>query len=209
MLLSIAIISYILSLVLALVFVFTAKKLNRGWFKMVGGIHIVLAVFFLFTLFGYSAEARPPFAFLLFFCSGIIMGGLAFGMNKALPFKVYFGLFDVSVLIFLLSPSTVLNFLVTASFGGKEKPIAVYGSYFLEEQNTMSKDVEKVQYKLIRKAGMFHQTITRNIEKHSKQETKKEQKEEKNKAKQKHKNSGRKTFVSDEVDSTDVNINLN
>src|SRR5436190_4719303 len=129
MLLSIAIISYILSLVLALVFVFTAKNLNPGWFRMLGGIHIVLAVFFLFTVFAYPAETRPAFAFLLFFCSGIVMGGLAFGMNKAVPFRIYFGLFDASVLLFLISPSTLLNFLITNSFGGNEKPIAVYGSY--------------------------------------------------------------------------------
>src|SRR5437764_8665620 len=164
MLLTIAIISYILSLVVGLLLAFAAKKLNPGWFRMLAGIHIVLGVFFLFTLFAYGNEERPRLAFLFFFCSGIIMGGLAFGMNKAIPFKIYFGLFGASVFLFLLSPSTLLNFLITAGLNGSEKPISLYGNYFLERQNTYDKDSSiNIQYKLIRKTGMFHQTITRNL----------------------------------------------
>src|SRR3954470_24990645 len=114
MLLTIAIISYILSLVIGLLLAFTARKLNPGWFRMLAGIHLVLGFLFLFTLFAYDNAERPRLAFLFFFCSGIIMAGLAFGMNKAIPFKIYFGLFGASIFVFLLSPSTMLNFLITA-----------------------------------------------------------------------------------------------
>jgi hypothetical protein len=210
MLLSIAIISYILSLVIALLFVFTAKKLHPGWFRMLAGIHLVLLVFFLFTFFAYDNESRPRLAFLFFFCSGIIIGGLAFGMNKAIPFKIYFGLFDASVLLFLLSPSTLLNFLITAKLGQSDDLIRVKEKYFLEIQNTFSTGSENtIQYKLIRKTGMFHKTISRNINFNGKLDSVKVLDFQNEMAAEIRGYTSTKTFVTDEVDSTDVTINLN
>jgi hypothetical protein len=209
MLITVAIISYILSLVVALVLVLVSKRMNPGWFRMIAGIHIVLGVFFLFTLFAYKTETN--LSFLFFFCSGIVTSGIVFGMNKALPFKIYFGLFSASVFVFLLSPSTLLNFLVAPGFIiNKEKLIPVHGKYFLEVQNTLSLDNENtIQYKLIRKAGMFHQTISRNLNFNGSLDSIKVLTVEEGIAAEVRGYISRKTFVSDQVDSTDVSLNLN
>jgi hypothetical protein len=210
MLLSIAIISYILSFVVSLVFIFTGKRLHPGMFQMFIGIHIVFLAFFLFTVFTISKGTGASLAFLFFFCSGIVVAGLAFGMNKALPFKIYFGLFPASIVLFLLSPSTLLNFLVTGSFSSGEKLIPVQGKYYLEIQNSFDKnDSANLQYKLIRKTGMFHKTISRNISFNGKLDSVRVLNFQNEMATEIRGYIGKKTFVSDEVDSVDVTLNLN
>jgi len=209
MLITVAIISYILSLVIALVLVLVSKKINPGWFRMVGGIHIVLGVFFLFTLIAYKGDVN--LAFLFFFCSGIVTSGLAFGMNKAIPFRIYFGLFAASIAVFILSPSTVLNFLIAPNLArSNEKIFPVQGNYFLEMQSTYRTDsASSIQYKLIRKAGLFHQTVSRNINFNGKLDSIKVLSVEAGIAAEVRGYVSRKTFVSDETDSTDVTVNLN
>jgi hypothetical protein len=207
MLLLTAIIVYILSLVIALVLVVVSKRMNPGWFRMVAGIHIVLGVFFLFTQFTFKGEVN--LAFLFFFCSGVVTSGVAFGSKAALPLRIYFGLYSASIFVFILSPSTLLNFLIHPGFSAKEKMIAVRGNYFLEVQNAMSSDSASVQYKLIRKAGMFHRTIQRNINFNGKVDSVKVLSFEEGIAAEVRGYVSRKTFVSEEVDSTDVSMNLN
>jgi hypothetical protein len=210
MLLSLAIISYILSFIVSLVFIFTGKRLHPGMFRMFAGIHIVFLAFFLFTIFTISKGTGASLAFLLFFCSGIVVGGLAFGMNKPLPFKIYFGLFIASIILFLLSPSTLLNFLVTGTFSSGEQLIPVQGKYNLEVQNTFdTNDSANIQYKLIRKTGMFHKTISRNISFNGRLDSIRVLNFENGIATEIRGYTGRKTFVSNEVDSVDVTINLN
>jgi hypothetical protein len=209
MLLSIAVICYILSLVTALVLLLLSKRMNPGWFRMVGGIHIVLGVFFLFTHFTYKGEIH--LAFLFFFCSGIVASGITFGMNKALPFRIYFGVYSASILVFILSPSTMLNFLIAPGFTtGNEKMIPVSEKYFLEIQSTLNKDsINAIEYKLIRKTGMFHQTIMRNINFNGRLDSIKVLDYREGIAVELRGYTSRKTFVNDEIDSTDVSINLN
>jgi hypothetical protein len=207
MLLLTAIIVYILSLVIALVLVVVSKRINPGWFRMVVGIHIVLGVFFLFTLSVFKEEVN--LAFLFFFCSGIVTSGIAFGLKVAIPLRIYFGLYSASIFLFIISPSTLLNFLIHPAFStDKEKTIQVRGNYFLEAQNAMSAD-NAVQYKLIHKTGMFHRTIMRNINFNGRIDSIKVLSFEDGIAAEVRGYSNRKTFVTDEVDSADVNINLN
>ena len=100
MLLLVAIISYILSLVIALVLVIASKRMNPGWFRMAAGLHIVFGAFFLFTHFTYPGGIN--LSFLLFFCTGIITSGIAFGTRRALYFRIYFGFFSASIVVFLI-----------------------------------------------------------------------------------------------------------
>jgi hypothetical protein len=176
---------------------------------MIAGIHIVLGVFFLFTRIIYKEDVN--IAFLAFFCSGIIAGGIAFGIRAVMPLRIYFGLFCASILVFIVSPSTLLNFLLHPGFSGSgDKKIPVRNNYFFEVQNSLSVDsANTVQYKLVRKMGMFHRTISRNIDFNGKLDSIRVLNFEDGIAAEVRGYSSRKTFVSDEVDSVDVHINLN
>ena len=209
MLLYIAIISYILSLVVALILVFTSKKFHPASFRMMIGVHVVLGAFFLFSLLADKSGSHSHLSFLFFFCSGIITSGLAFGMNKSIAVKAWFGLFDVSLLLFLISPSLLLNFLLTASFISAEKMIPVQGNVYLEIQSTVAPGVENtIMYKLISKQGIFHRTLARDLNFGGKLDSIHVLKYDISNAEIKGYRS-RKTFVSDDLDSADVVIDLN
>jgi hypothetical protein len=164
MLLYVAIITYILSNIISLALVFTGKKLGAGWLRIFASLHIVFAVVFLFNLFTNKEETPRYVSFLVFFCSGIITGGLALGTKSSLPLKIYFGLFCLSVFVFIISPSSMLNFLLTANFNQHSDLIPVREKYFLEKQSaTFKPDSSGISYKLIEKKGMFHRTIARDL----------------------------------------------
>src|SRR2546426_5496959 len=116
MLLYIAIIAYISSVVVALLFFFAGKNLNPAWLRIVASVHFITAVLFVFNMVNNKIDNPHYFSFLAFICTGVISFGLAFGTRAALPFKIYFSPFALSLGLFLLSPSTLFNFLLTASF---------------------------------------------------------------------------------------------
>jgi len=165
MLLYAAIIGYILSNIIALALVFTGKKLNPGVFRLFAALHLVFGVFFIFNLVTDKQESPRYVSFLVFFCSGIITGGLALGTKTNMILKIYFGIFCLSIFVFILSPSLLLNFLLTASFNRHKDVMPLKENYFLERQTSaFSSDSSGIKYKLIEKNGMFHKTIARDLD---------------------------------------------
>jgi len=210
MLLYIAIISYILSNIISLALVFTGKKLSPGWFRMLASLHLILGVLFLFSLITNKEESPRYISFLVFFCSGIITGGLALGTNRSLPVKIYFGLYCLSVFVFIVSPSFLLNFLMTANMSRHTGMFLIRDNLFLEKQsNTFDADSSKTRYKLIEKNGMFHRTVTRDIDFNGKLDSIKVISFESKKTAMVRGYIGVKSFVEDKIDSADVSIDLN
>lgn len=210
MLLYAAIISYILSNIIALALLFTGKRLGTGWFRMLASLHLILGLVFLFSLFTNKEESPRYISFLIFFCSGIIAGGLALGTNTHIILKIYFGLYCISVFVFLFSPSGLLNFLMTANFAAHDELIPVYQNYFLEKQrSTFSSDTTGVQYKFIQKNGMFHKTISRDLSFHGKLDSIKVLSVEDGKSALVRGFTSSKSFVEDKIDSADMLIDLN
>ena len=210
MLLYAAIIGYILSNIIALALLFTGRKLGSGWFRMLASLHLIFAVVFLFNFFTNKEESPRYVSFLIFFCSGIITGGLALGTKRHLAFKIYFGIFCLSVFAFILSPSTVLNFLLTASVDRHKDMMLVKDDYYLERQSsTFSSDSSGIMYKLIEKKGMFHKTIARDLAFTGKLDSIRLISFEEKKSATIRGYSGSKSFVEDKTDSMDISIDLN
>ena len=210
MLLYVAIIGYILSNIISLALVFTGKKLGAGWFRILSSVHIIFGVLFLYNLITNKEEAPRYISFLLFFCSGIITGGLALGTPTHLLLKIYFGIFCLSVFVFIVSPSFLLNFLLTANVRQHSGLIPVGGNYFLEKQSsTFSTDSIPSEYKLIEKNGMFHKTIARNLNFNGTIDSIKVISIETKKLAIVRGYTSHKSFVEDKVDSIDVSIDLN
>ena len=209
MLLYAAIIGYILSNIIALALVFTGKKLNPAVFRMLVAVHLMLGVFFIFNLMTNKDESPQYVSFLIFFCSGIITGGLALGTDTNILLKIYFGLFCISIFVFILSPSLLLNFLMTASFNRHKDMIPLKENYFLERQaSAFSKSTTDVKYKLIEKDGMFHKTIARDLDFKGKLDSMKIISYEERKAFVVRGYSGSSSFVEDKIDSVDLTIEL-
>jgi hypothetical protein len=209
MLLYAAIIGYILSNIIGLALVFTGKKVNPGVFRLLASLHLLFGVFFIFNLITNKEESPHYVSFLIFFCSGIITGGLALGTKTNLVLKIYFGLFCLSIFIFILSPSLMLNFLLTASFSRHKDLIPVKENYFLERQaSAYSSDSSGIKYKLIEKSGMFHKTIARDLDFKGKLDSMKILLYEQQRYFLVRGYSGTKNFVEDRIDSVDLKIDL-
>ena len=209
MLLYIAIISYILSNIIALAFVFTGKKLNPGFFRLLAALHLVFGIFFIFNLINNKEESPRYVSFMVFFCSGIITGGLALGTKTNIILKIYFGLFCLSIFVFILSPSLLLNFLLTASFNRHRDMMPLKENYYLERQtSTFSSDSSGMKYKVIRKKGMFHETIARDLDFKGKLDSMKILSFGERKYFLIRGYTSNKSFVEDKIDSVDITVDL-
>lgn len=209
MLLFVSIVSFIFSNIIALALLFTGKKLNPGWFRMLASLHIIFGVMFLFNFLVNKEESPRYISFLVFFCSGIITGGLALGTPANLLLKMYFGIYCLSVFAFIISPSWLLNFLLTASPTKQHESIPVKANYFLEQQSSVfSSGNDEVKYKLIEKKGMFHKTITRDIFFNGKLDSIRVLSFEELDSAMVRGFTSRKSIVEDEIDSVDVTIDL-
>lgn len=210
MLLYVAIITYILSNIIALALVFTGKKLSPSWFRMLASLHLIFGLVFIFNLITNKEESPRYLSFLIFFCSGIITGGLALGRETPLPLKIYFGLYCLSVFAFILSPSSVLNFLLTANVNQHDELLSVRENYFLEKQSsTFRTDSSGTSYKLIEKKGMFHKTIARDLMFGGNLDSFKVISYDPGMAVLVRGYVGTKNFVEERIDSTDIRIDLN
>jgi hypothetical protein len=209
MLLYVAIITYILSNIISLALVFTGKKLNPGFFRLLASLHLVFGVFFIFNLITNKEETPRYVSFMIFFCSGIITGGLALGTKTNLILRIYFGIFCLSIFVFILSPSLLLNFLLTASFNRHKDMIPLRQNYFLERQTSaFSSDSTGMKYKVILKKGMFHETIARDIDFKGKLDSMKILSFEERKYFLIRGYTSNKSFVEDKIDSVDVTVEL-
>ena len=205
-----AIISFILSNLIALSLFFTGKKLHPAWFRVLATLHLMAGILFVFKVIT-NRDPEPEYpSFLAFICLGIIAGGLALGTRKHIVFKLYFGLYCLSVFLFIISPSTLLNFLMTGQFTSGDQLIPVSANYYLESQRSRiaGSDTTRV-YKLIQKNGMFHKTVARDLHFPGKLDSIKVLRFSEKESALIRGYSGQRTFVEDRIDSLDVNIDLN
>lgn len=158
------IITFILSLVLCIVSATVSKKINSNVVRLIIVSHVIListSLIFYFT--GSKINAAVFFAF--YFCSGIILFGMVSRRIFPLPAKIYFGIFILSLPVFIFSPSMVLSLI---SLGELKKDlnskVPLGNSFFLEKQQSMfSSNNPKLGYKVIKRIGYFNKTIARDL----------------------------------------------
>ncbi len=164
-----AIILYIISVVTGILTLFTGKNISTRNFVLGTSIHVLFIVLFIIKITSGSNAITDSFFFKLSFlfaiCTGLILLGMSWKSSVHLFLKIYFSLFSVTLLLFLFSPSRLVNFLITASYSDTMgKTFNVAANYFLEEQTSgMNGDASVPHYKLIQKHGMFHKILQRDI----------------------------------------------
>ena len=155
---------FIISLVAGLVLMIMAKGMHREKFLLLSSIHGIFLLAFLASLILQRSESAYNYFFMMFICSGVVLSGLSWRSDSPQTLRIYFSVFALTFPIFLLSPSLLLNFLLTASFNkSTEQMLPLQGRYYLEKQNISRKKEDIEHYKLILKKGIFHQTVQRDL----------------------------------------------
>ena len=161
MILYVAIIVYILSLIAGLFLMAAVKRISNVKFVFLGSVHILFLLVFVGSKIS-GAQSSTSLSFLFFICTGIILAGLSWRSSIPMVFKIYFSLFSITVALFIFSPSRLMIFLLSGNYAETlGKTFEVGENYFLEQQNTSSTDLPV--YKLIKKHGLFHEAIQRDI----------------------------------------------
>jgi hypothetical protein len=154
--------AFIISVVIGIILLIAGKGLKKEKFMLLISIHVILLV----ALIGFliiNKNQSSNYLFLLFVCSGIILSGIAWKSDIQAFLRIYFSIFLLTIPLFIFSPSMLLNFLTTMSFNNpNDSMFLLKDNYYIEKQKASLKGGEN--YKLIKKKGMFHQTIVRDIE---------------------------------------------
>jgi len=209
-----AIILYILSVVAGIIALVAGKHVSKGNFLFGVLLHVLFIILFIVQCISMNkgADHAPVFqlSFLFTICSGLILCGVAWKTNAYVIIKIYFSLFSITLLMFLYSPSRMINFLLSARYADTMGKIFHVGeNYFLEEQTSAMDNDARHHYKLVRKHGLYYQTIQRdilfdgNLDSIHVLEFSPEQQTASIRG-----YIGKVTYVSTEIDSTDVTLKL-
>ncbi len=162
----IAIILFITSVISGLVLMVLNKSLARDRFFLLASFHLIIFLGYLASLILKKSgdTVVVNYFFLSFICSGIVLSGICWRSKIPSLLKYYFAVFALTIAMFILSPSRTANFLLTSRYTESTGPSFDLGQrYFLEFQGTVMSGDTIPHYKLIRKKGMFHETIQRDL----------------------------------------------
>jgi hypothetical protein len=208
-----AIILFIISIVTGIISLFAGGNFSKRNFFTGISIHVLFIILFIIYATAENKSTYPALfklSFLFTICSGLILCGIAWKTSASFIFKTYFSLYLITILLFIFSPSRLINFLLSASYADTTgKTFNVKDNYFLEEQtSSMNSSPAVPVYKLVRKSGMFHETIQRNISFNGDLDSIRVLEFITNERALIRGYSGKNTYVSSEVDSDDVELNL-
>ena len=157
---------FIISLIIGLALMIIGKNMSREKFLLLVSIHVIFLFAFIASLLlkKNNEVLTYNYFFTAFTCSGIILSGLSWRSNSPMVLRIYFSIFALTIPLFLVSPSILLNFLLTMNFSSTNGPsFHLDKQYYLETQNTSAVEDKKPHYKVILKRGLFHQTIKRDV----------------------------------------------
>jgi len=167
LLLIITICLYVISVVFALLSGMAAKRIRPGKILMPMAIHLVLV--FTGAVFLTLLPEEPVSHYLLLcgICTGVALSGWALRNNSLSRFfRFYLGCYLLSLPLFLWSPS-LLFYMISGSYAEyrEEQQIHLSGNYHLIEQQSMLVNAgEPIRYKVVRKFGIYNQTLARNLD---------------------------------------------
>lgn len=206
-----AIILFITSVICGLVMVIVNKHLPRDKFLLYAALHLILAFGYIGSVLLKKPSSTITFNYflLVFICSGILLSAVSWRSPIPQFMRYYFSLYILTLPLFLFSPSMLVNFLLTGKYTDSIGERYDLGQrYFLETQGTVMKDDSVPHYKLIRKKGMFHETIQRDVVFGGKLDSVKVLQLETNDFIELRGYTSKSTYVTIEQDSTDITLPL-
>ncbi|HQK98451.1 MAG TPA: hypothetical protein PLH61_10545 [Bacteroidia bacterium] len=156
---------YIVALVGTFVLTVLSKKFSNGMLNIFIVIHLFLVVTAITTTLLMPSTEIGNYFMSIAFCSGLIIAGWAIRKSEKLVYRIYFGIYFSSVLLFLYSPS-LLFYSISGNFANRrtEQQFRLEKNYFLIEQQSMLQLLSNVTaYKVSQKFGIYNRTIARDI----------------------------------------------
>jgi len=205
----IAIICFLVSVSIGLLLLAAGQKISRQILSMLGLLHVMVLFAFLASLVLSKGGDAPNYFFLAFICSGVLISGPFARSAFPIYVRIYFGLFALTLPLFLFSPSMLVHFLLTMSYSSSFGPkFQLVGKYYLEAQNVIKEDETKPLYKLMLKRGLYKQTIERDIRFSGKLDSVKVLEVNGAHSMRIRGYSSENTYVSSTIDSLDVEVSL-
>lgn len=203
----ISIIVFITSVIAGVISMIIGKNMSKEKFVLLAVFHAMLLFGFIASIFLRKESSANNYFFLFFICSGIVISGIAWRSQANLALKVYFSLFVLTIGMFILSPSRLANFLLTTKYADTlGESFLVKENFYLERQSSSMRAEQKPLYKLIRKRGIFHSSIQRDLDFGGKLDSIKVLEFDKSSLGLIRGYTGVSTYVSTKIDSVDVEI---
>ena len=205
----IAIILFITSVIAGLIASIVGKNMPKEKFFLYAAIHGMFLFAFIASLILRKDPAAYNYFFLIFICSGLFLSGIAWRSNSFIGLKIYFSLFVITIAMFILSPSRLVNFLLTTKYKDTlGESFLVRENFFLERQSSSMHAEDLPLYKLIRKRGLFHSTIQRDLNFNGKLDSIKILEFDKSSLSVIRGYTSQASYVSNALDSADVEITM-
>lgn len=205
----IAIIIFITAVVTGVISMIVGKNISKEKFFLFAAIHGMLLFAFIASIILRKDPNSYNYFFLIFICNGLVLSGIVWRSSIFIGFRIYFSLFALTIAMFILSPSRLVNFLLTTNYTDTlGETFHVTENFYLERQNSTMHADDIPRYKLIRKRGIFHSSLQRDINFGGKLDSIKVLEFDKSSLGLIRGYKSTKTFVSTQIDSVDVEIIL-
>jgi hypothetical protein len=155
---------YLMSLVASLLIGMVSKRFSPTAIRIPILIHFGLLII---ALLLYFLEVSLHHSLMIItFCSGLLLSVWALRKKEHhLLFKTYFGLYLLSIILFISSPGK-LFYLISGNIHQykAEKKIDLQENYFLIEQRSMfTVPSDSTPYKIVKQSGFYKKTLLRDI----------------------------------------------
>lgn len=155
---------YLMSLVASLLIGIASKRFSPTAIRIPILIHFLLLIT---SLLLYFIDVPLHHSFMLItFCSGLLISVWTLRKKEhSLPIKIYFGIFLLSIILFISSPGK-LFYLISGNIHQykAEKKIELQDNYFLIEQRSMfTVPSDSTPYKIVKQSGFYKKTLLRDI----------------------------------------------
>jgi hypothetical protein len=155
---------YLMSLVASLLIGIASKRFSPTAIRIPILFHFLLLIT---SLLLYFLDVPLHHSFMLItFCSGLLISVWTLRKKEhSLPIKIYFGIFLLSIILFISSPGK-LFYLISGNIHQykAEKKIELQDNYFLIEQRSMfTVPSDSTPYKIVKQSGFYKKTLLRDI----------------------------------------------
>lgn len=157
---------YILSIVTALILGMISRRLSEQGLRLGLSIHVALIALTVVFLFAFPEAQAWHYTMLLAVCTGLSLSGwiLRSSAGKKIV-KAYFGVFLLSIPVFLWSPS-LLFYSISGHLSEFRPELEFHlgsNTYLTEQQSMLNTGRAPTGFKVIRKYGIYNKTLVRNL----------------------------------------------
>ncbi|QQR95383.1 MAG: hypothetical protein IPJ93_01010 [Bacteroidota bacterium] len=163
-LLNFLLITIISCFVVSLILLMVSPRIPVFFSYIAIALHIIFIT--LYLIYRNSVhEERVVMLFAAIICSGIIPFTLIVRRNFPLILKLYFGLFMLSLPLFIIAPSKMLTILSMGYLNTENAhEMHLDKNYYLsKEQGLIKQKDNEATYKVVKRMGIFNKTLVRNI----------------------------------------------